>query len=188
MATPRDFVLFEQKYEIMWCIPLWCICRVSGPSLSDSWPTKTNVSKWLIWQSKHKITKLEHGHENRTFFSFLLTLTLFARFPFTRSHIHSHSALVFVVTSAQGLYAPRISHGPTVHVNYKTGAWGFCPSAAGKYNGTKQWVKWKKEREENKQRNVQHSYEVSGWKIIYQTVKTARQQIFQGLTYYLHAT
>ena len=113
-------------------------------SLSPRFMTnKINVSKGLVWQSKHRTTKLEHGHENMTFFPFLLTLTSFVRFPFTRSHIHPHSSFVFVVTSAQGLHAPRVSHEPTVHVNYKLGALGFCPSPAGKYNGTKQWVKWK---------------------------------------------
>ena len=96
--------------------------------------------KGLVWQSKHRTTKLEHVHENITFFLFLLTLTTFARFPFTRSHIHPH-------------FFPRLRRDQcsrTVHTSCKS--WAYCARELqdGSYKGTKQWVKWKKKEEKKK--------------------------------------
>ena len=68
--------------------------------------------------------------------------------------VKPHSSFVFVVTSAQGLHVPRLSHEPIVQVNYKLGGWGFCTSSAGKYNATKQWVKWKKKEEKRKEKET----------------------------------
>ena len=47
-----------------------------------------------------------------------------------------------------------------MHVNYKLGPWGFCPSPAGKYNGTKQSQMEKgrkKERKKNFKKKNPHS-------------------------------